>query len=241
MLVRFLRAPVDDYLAALDRVFGAARVLPVLVVLLALAGSWLVYVPIHELLHAYGCIWTGGEVTRLEIDAIYGAALLARVFPFVVVGSAYAGQLTGFDTGGSDLVYLATVFAPFLLTIAVGVPLLCSAARERRPYAAAAKLGVAIPVAFAPAISLPGDFYEIGSILVSRVATWLYPSFDPARWRSDDVVRLAAELPGGWSVGDALGIPAGFLVGALLGLATYHAGRWLYGHFAGRIPSHPAP
>jgi hypothetical protein len=70
--------------------------------------SWWVYVPIHELAHAWGCLLAGGEVTRLEIDWIYGASLLARVFPYVTVGSEYAGRLSGFDNRGSDLTYLVT-------------------------------------------------------------------------------------------------------------------------------------
>jgi hypothetical protein len=55
---------------------------------------------------------------------MYGASLLTNIFPFVSTGSDYAGQLTGFDTHGSDLTYLFTVFFPFILTILLGVPLI---------------------------------------------------------------------------------------------------------------------
>src|SRR5512134_5555 len=113
--------PVRDYLAALDAMHPS----PVrrwLLVVAAFAAAWFVYVPIHELMHAYGCIAAGGAVTRLEIAPEYGGALLARLFPFVASGSSYAGQLTGFDTRGSDAIYLATVLAPYLLTIFIGVP-----------------------------------------------------------------------------------------------------------------------
>ena len=51
----------------------------------------------------------------------------------VVVGGDHAGRLSGFDTGGSDLVYLAADCAPYLLTVLVGVPLLVLAGRRRRP------------------------------------------------------------------------------------------------------------
>lgn len=222
---RFVRAPLDDYLAALE------RALPGLTVGRALAGvaaalvAWVVYVPFHELAHAYGCIVTGGTVTRLEIDPMYGAHWLAEIFPFVTVGSDYAGQLTGFDTKGSDLVYLATDFAPFLMTVLIGVPLLHTAARMRAPLAAMTALGAAIPIAYAPFISLPGDFYEMGSILVSRLAAEA-AGLPLERWRSDDVVLLIQQLRGadGGAL-DWLAIAAGCAVGALLALATYGAGR----------------
>src|SRR5262249_2715862 len=70
-----------------------------------LAGWW-IYVPVHELLHAAGCRLTGGGVTRLEIGAVYGGALLSRVLPFVVAGGEDAGRLSGFDTHRSDRIYL---------------------------------------------------------------------------------------------------------------------------------------
>ena len=39
---------------------------------LGLAAGWWLYVPVHELLHALACLAAGGEVTRLEIDPLYG-------------------------------------------------------------------------------------------------------------------------------------------------------------------------
>lgn len=161
-------------------------------------AGWWIDVLTHELLHALGCWATGGEVTRLEIDGIYGAALLHRLFPFVAVGSAYAGQLTGFDTHGSDLVYLATDFTPFLLTVLVGVPLLQAVARAKwSPAWRAVGLGIAAPVAYAPFMSLGADYYEMGSVLVTRAATFVNPVLDAKRWRSDDLVKLATQdLPG---------------------------------------------
>lgn len=239
MVPGWLSAPIDDYLAGVERLRGAP-VAPVIAVLLAGVGaSWWVYVPVHELLHAYGCLWSGGEVTRLEIDAVYGAAWLQPFFPFVAVGSDYAGQLTGFDTGGSDAVYLVTVLAPFVLTVFPGVPLLRAAARRRTPFAAAATLGAAVPLAFAPAISLPGDFYEAGSILVTRLVALVSPGFDVDRWRSDDVFLLVASLPGGVGGSDWIGIPASFVLGCALALATYAAGRALDRRLFGGAPPGP--
>src|SRR4029077_11054814 len=154
---------------------------------LSLVVTWWLYVPLHELAHAWGCLLTGGRVTRLEIAEIYGAAWLARVFPYVTVGSEYAGRLSGFDTRGSDLVYLVTCALPFVLTVFVGVPLL-RAAPEARGRRGAIMLGASIPIAFAPFASLPGDYYEMGSILVSRMVAALVPGFAVDRWRSDDLI-----------------------------------------------------
>jgi hypothetical protein len=225
-LIDFFAAPILDYAAALEAAFPAFKLSSAIVVIAAAAVTWWVYVPIHELLHAYGCIWSGGGVTRLEIDGAYGAAWLQQFFPFVAVGSEYAGQLTGFDTRGSDLIYLATDFLPFVLTIVIGVPLLQSAIGERRPWRAALKLGVAMPIAFAPFISITGDYYEMGSIIVSRLTSTLAGGFDLQRWRSDDLFKLAGELQAGdGTVADALGLSIAFIAGVLLMFATYAAGR----------------
>jgi glutamate-1-semialdehyde aminotransferase len=79
------------------------------------------------------------------------------VFPFVVSGSRYAGQLTGFDVHGSDATYLATVLAPYVLTVFPGVPLLQYAARARAPGPTQPwLLGIALPAALAPIASLAG-------------------------------------------------------------------------------------
>ncbi len=223
-IARLLWSPLTDCMAAVDAVVARRPALTLPLALLAIAPAWILYVPLHELAHAFGCIATGGEVTRLEIDAVYGARWLQRIFPFVTVGSEYAGQLTGFDTGGSDLVYLATDFAPFLLTIFIGVPALRQVARRRRPVSAALLLGAAFPVAYAPFVSLPGDFYEMGSIIVSRLFAGV-AGVPEARWRSDDVFLLVDTLRAGDGGGaDWLGIGAAALVGFSLALATYAAG-----------------
>jgi hypothetical protein len=130
-----LRAPLHDYARGLRTCVLAAGAIGVGAAVAGFFASWWIYVPLHELLHALGCWATGGRVWRLEIDALYGASLVRRVFPFVEVGSSYAGRLTGFDTGGSDLVFLATDFAPYVLTILIGVPLLRG--NPRGPVAAA--------------------------------------------------------------------------------------------------------
>jgi DNA-binding beta-propeller fold protein YncE len=192
-LARIVAQPLRDWLDALEscvRTSGRASIAIIAVTLLA---AWWLYVPLHELAHAWGCLLAGGGVTRLEIGEIYGAAWLARAFPYVTVGSEYAGRLSGFDTRGSDLIYLATCALPFVLTVFVGVPLLRAVPRARGRWRAIA-LGASIPMAFAPFVSLPGDYYEMGSILVSRAVSTVSPGFAVERWRSDDLVKLVSAL-----------------------------------------------
>ena len=222
---RLIVEPVSDYLAAVEAMRDrGARAL--VFTALALAATWFAYVPVHELLHAWGCMLAGGGVTRLEIAPEYGGAWLARIFPFVVSGSSYAGQLTGFDTHGNDAIYLATVLAPFVLTIFLGVPLLKHLARPsahpgRRPWL----LGPAALLAYAPLVSLMGDYYEAGAIIVSRAAHALDPSLPLARWRSDDLLlRVATLRDAGAGAGDWAGVAIALLTGLLLALLTYRAG-----------------
>ncbi|HEX9732266.1 MAG TPA: hypothetical protein VGG06_09805 [Thermoanaerobaculia bacterium] len=213
--------PLSDLLSGLDRCLGKPssrrggyRALAL--VGLGLAAGWWAYVPIHELLHAAGCLAAGGTVSRLEISPVYGGALLERLVPFVEAGGDYAGRLSGFDDGGSDAVYLATVFAPYLATLWPGVWALRRAGAAGRAFA----FGFVVPVALAPFVALPGDAYEIGSIVVTRLPPW-------TAWaetlRGDDVVLLVSELWGRegapWG-----GVAAGVGVGVLWAFATYAAG-----------------
>ena len=216
-----------------------------LLVFVAGIATWFVYVPIHELLHALGCYITGGAVSTLEIAPEYGGALLAHVFPFVVSGGDYAGRLSGFDTHGSDLVYLATDALPFLLTITVGVPLLKASTARHQPV----RFGAAVVVALAPFYSLIGDYYEMGSIVVTRAATVLRggATLAYASLRSDDVILLVSRL---WSQPHELqldtpgAVTAGFIVvglafalGTLLAFATYFLGSQVAHLTLHRAPS----
>jgi len=223
--VRFLRVlltPGTDVLNGLDRCLTRGFRSLLLVFAGTLAGWW-VYVPVHEMLHAAGCAVTGGKVSRLEISAVYGGGLLARIFPFVVSGSDYAGRLSGFDTRGSDLIYLATDLAPFVLTIP-GVWLLRRAAAARR----ALLFGAALPFALAPFLSLTGDAYEIGSILVTHLPPWHGSDL----LRGDDLFKKAEQLartPGApWT-----GFGLSTAVGALWAFLTWAAAAALVRRPAG--------
>jgi hypothetical protein len=249
-LKALFRQPFDDLSACIERIAGGRRPFVALAALpLAMAVTWLVYVPIHELLHVLGCVASGGSVSELEIQPIYGGALLAEAFPFVVTGGSYAGRLSGFDTRGSDLVYLATDVTPFLLTVVLGVPVLRLCARRRRQIL----FGSAVVVGLAPFYSIPGDYYEMGSILTTRVVTWLTggggaPAY--AEVRSDDIFALVGDLlerPAelGLASGGETAIAAGLIglslaVAVLLAFLTYALGGVTFRVLTGLRPRGPA-
>jgi hypothetical protein len=207
-----LSTPLRDLLAGLDLNLEKG-VMALAWIGAGLVAGWFVYVPVHELAHAAGCVAAGGRVTRLEIDAVYGAALLQRVFPFVAVGSDYAGQLTDFDTGGSDLTYLATDLAPFLFTLFPGVWWLRRAARRRRPFL----FGAALPWALAPFVSLTGDAYEIGSL----AAVHLPPAAGERSLIGDDLARKWGELEFAARPELAGGLAVALLVAVVWAFAWY--------------------
>lgn len=217
----------------------AARRLPLLIarlpspswLVLLFAGlfaGWWVYVPIHELLHVAGCLWTGGEVSELQIAGAHGGPLFERIFPFVVAGSDYAGRLSGFDTHGSDWIYQATVLMPYLITVFPGLWLWWRLLDPRvvpTPLRTVA-VGALLPVVAAPLISLGGDYYESASIIISRLfAASAGRELDA--WRSDDVFRLIGEWPGGLAAVDYAAIGAGLVLALLLALFTLWLGAWL--------------
>lgn len=208
----------------------------------ATAISWFVYVPVHEMLHAAGCGITGGEAREIEIAPLYGGRWLAQWIPRVRSGGDHAGRLSSFRTRGSDLRYLATDAAPYLLSI-LAVPLLRIATRRRRILIGA----MALVPALAPFLGLAGDYYEMGSVLVTRAASPGAPAPEPGeeppglmRIRTDDPIALLGHIgsgssgildgfPGGLS-GAAAAMALAALTGIVLAFATYGLGdllgRW---------------
>ena len=209
--------PFLDFYRGLARCL--ARPVDMLPIALGLVVGWWLYVPLHELLHAAGCALAGGSVGRLEIAPIYGGALLAALFPFVEAGGDYAGRLAEFDTGGSAWVHLATVLAPYLLTLWPGVWALRLAARRHAGFLFA----FVLPMALAPLVSLTGDAYEVGSLAVTALPAWEGWG-ERAALVGDDVfvrfgeVATAAAAPGGGELW--LGFGFAVLAGVLWAFAT---------------------
>jgi hypothetical protein len=207
------------------------------VFLLSILVTWFVYVPVHELFHAGGCIVSGGQVQELVLDRKYGAALLNRIFPFIIPSdSVYAGRLTGFDPG-SDAGYFITVFTPYILTLFPGVWLLRYAAKRGSLWIA----GSGCVIGLAPFTNLTGDYFEIGTIFSTKIWNYMFQGA-PARsmegfWslRSDDMFRLISEIltsPGSYGLPGiknffliAVVISSGLLLAALISGWTYSLGR----------------
>ena len=189
------RAAADLLLDAMEAILAGPRsvVVSAAALLLATLASWWVYVPAHELLHAMGCRAAGGRVIELRIAPLYGGRLLALVFPFVRARGEYAGRLEGFDTGGSDLVYIATDLAPYLLSIAAAFPLL----RRARRRQSALSFGAGAVLVAAPIMGLVGDYFEVAGILVSDGLTRLrtVPADAAGALRCDDLLALLADFP----------------------------------------------
>lgn len=203
-------------------------------------AAWWVYVPLHELLHAWGCLAAGGTVEELQIAPLYGGALLERLVPFVTAGGEYAGRLSGFDTAGSDLVYLITDLAPYLLTIVAAFPLLRAARRRRSALAA----GAGTVLVAAPLIGLTGDYYEMGSILMSALGDSHVAGSPWAALRHDDLLAVVGEFssrfpaPRFWW---GVAVAAASLVGLLLAGLTLGAGYRLARYFPGGERDGEAP
>ena len=196
--------------------------------MLGLLLGWWLYVPIHELLHVAGVVLPGGEVTELQLSPIYAADLLARIFPFIVSGSDYAGQLTGFDTRGSDWIYQSCVLMPYLITVFPGFWLWqITLSRPGKPgvlrIMAAGALFVLVA---APLISLTGDYYESGSIIGSQLLAGAFGS-ELEAWRSDDLFLLISEWPGPMTWGDRIGIAVSALLSLVLAFLTLLLGSAL--------------
>lgn len=214
-LARLFSRPFLDLLRGQARCLG--RPADLVWMLLGLGFGWWIYVPLHELLHAAGCALAGGTVERLQVAPLYGGHLLAAVFPWVEAGGEYAGRLAGFSTGGNDWIYLATVTAPYLLTLFPGVWALRLAARASRSVTFA----LLLPFAFAPFLSLAGDAYELGSLAVTNLPAW-ESAAERALLRGDDLLLVAGRVAeaGG---GAGAWVPFGFAVaaGVLWAFVTY--------------------
>jgi hypothetical protein len=169
---------------------GSSGAWNLFLLVVGLALGWWVYVPVHELLHAAGCLVGGGSVTRLEIQAVYGGHLLSHIFPFVVMGSDYAGRLSGFGTGHSDLTYALTVYFPFSVSL-VSFSALEWAARRKSSLL----FGFFLPLIGAPLTSISGDFLELGSLLLFQL--WPGPDALYRHLISDDLFRLLKEIQSG--------------------------------------------
>lgn len=185
--------------------------------LIVVAIVWFITVPIHELLHALGCLISGGSVNELTIQRLYGGAVLERIIPFVRAGGAYAGQLSDFDTGGSDIGYFVTVLFPYVLTVIFGIPMLMLAVRSGN----AIPHGVGIVHTLLPLVSITGDYYEMGSIVVTRIAGFMPGSREALLIRGDDLAIVIKRVAASDMTGASILIGFSVLLAILFIWATW--------------------
>jgi len=225
----------SDALALYDTDFasrtkGRAAFLSFVVIVLLF---WAIYVPVHEFLHVAGCALAGGKVDELVIGRGIGGAYWAKIFPFVTVEPGFGGRISQFDPG-SDLGFLLTDIFPYFLT-PIGIYLLRHTVRKAR----IALAGPAIVLSFAPFLNLFGDYYEMGSIIVT-VPFMSMGTAAAEGLRTDDLIGFLSGLPGNAAV-QAMGWPvaltltaAGFIIGLVL------AG-WVYGCSRAAFPPWDGP
>ena len=158
------------------------------ILLLVFLVSFWIYVPIHELMHAFGCMLTGGEVRELAIDATYGGKLFAKIFPFVVSESEYAGQLTDFTTPNKFAYFIVDMF-PYLLSLP-GILFIRLAAKKN--YLWLFSLGFLLMLV--PLTQIFGDFYEATSLGMGEVMTMFNSNLEADSIVSDDMFKLISSI-----------------------------------------------
>lgn len=184
--------------------------------MVSLVVFWHLYTPVHELLHVAACLSGGGTVSELALKPQYGGTLLAKVFPFVVADSDYAGQLTGFTTP-NDLVYAWVDLAPYLLSLP-GLVVLVIGVQQRRVWL----FGPAMVLTWVPLMSFSGDFFELVSLAATRLVPMLDPT-QPARLLvSDDGFKLLGVLVEDGLLWGSLG-----LVTALIFVFAFWTACWV--------------
>jgi len=184
--------------------------------ILSLLIAWHIYTPIHELFHVAGCLLGGGTVEELALSPQYGAHLLKHIFPFIVAESEYAGQLSGFSTP-NYWAYALTDFFPYLLSLP-GVILMELSRRKRWIFL----FGPALILIMVPLTSIPGDFYEMASLVTTQIGEAFGGSAQAGYLISDDVFKLVSTLHenGILSVFNTVMVLVGFILAAYLASAT---------------------
>ena len=220
---RALPAVARVALQSFERLLDAGRWRDLVPVLVGVIVVWHIYTPIHELIHAFTCLATGGTVETLALKPRYGGHLLHRIFPFVVAESDYAGQLSGFSVP-SYWAYALVDFAPYLLSL-FGVACLDRAWHRRSSI----WFSLGIVLALAPVMSITGDYYEAVSLVTTQLAERMDPSLPVGILVSDDVFALVPDLreAGYGSIRHALLIGLGLLGSVYLVLVTIAAQVWL--------------
>ena len=115
-------------------------------------------------------------------------------------------------------------FFPYTISL-FGIPLISYCRRKR----AAVLLGLGIILAFAPFMSIPGDYYEAVSLATTQVAKAINPGLQEGVLVSDDVFRSIKQLREAgnldWTVG--MLIFFGVVLAAYLAFLTLALQVWI--------------
>ncbi|MCB1051229.1 MAG: hypothetical protein H6510_05975 [Acidobacteria bacterium] len=199
-------------LNSLESLMGKGQYKDLALLMVAFVAGFFVYTPIHELLHAGAALLFGGTVEELAISPEYGGALLAKVFPFVVTESEYAGQLSGFSVP-NYWAYAGVDWAPYLLSLP-GIALIAKAVQKQKTGLG----GLGFLLAFIPVTQFSGDFFEMWSLIFTQIHEALDPALAPGAFVSDDAFKLFGALQENGTLGfRTAGL---WLLNLLLGLYT---------------------
>ncbi len=201
--------PFTDLYAGVRRVIAS---LGALALPLAARGLRCRLVALRAAPRADACLGSAArrrDGDRLDIDPMYGARLLQRMFPYVQVGLGLCRAARRLRHPRQRL----DVCAGGLLSIRVDhcrSAFRCSYASRRATLPGVGStllLGMVLPLAWAPMLAIGGDFYELGSIAVSRAARYWRETVES--WRGDDVVAIAGpDFDGESAWSDVAGIAA---------------------------------
>ena len=187
-LIKWTKTALNTPTQALSHLLDDGSNKKLVILLLVFFVSFWIYVPIHELMHAFATFLVGGEVRELAIDATYGGVFFAKIFPFVVSESEYAGQLTDFTTPNKFAYFIVDMF-PYLLSLP-GVLLIRLAAKYKRLWL----FSLGFLLMLVPLTQIFGDFYEAASLSMGEIMSLLNPSLDPNLIVSDDMFKLLSTI-----------------------------------------------
>ena len=187
-LIKWTKTALNTPTQALSHLLDDGSNKKLVILLLVFFVSFWIYVPIHELMHALATFLVGGEVRELAIDATYGGVFFAKIFPFVVSESEYAGQLTDFTTPNKFAYFIVDMF-PYLLSLP-GVLLIRLAAKYKRLWL----FSLGFLLMLVPITQIFGDFYEAASLGAGELMAMVNPSLNPQSILSDDMFKLVKSL-----------------------------------------------
>lgn len=183
-----IKAVLQETFKCLEKLMASGKYSDIVLLMVGFIGCFFVYTPIHELFHVFATWGTGGEVRELALDPMYGGTILAKIFPFVVPESDYAGQLTGFSVP-NYWAYALVDWAPYILSLP-GLWILTRTTAGGKTLLA----GAGFMLTFVPITQFSGDFYEFWSLITTQILEARRPGLEAGAFIADDGFKVAGEL-----------------------------------------------